>query len=221
MQSRNFRFPNETDDYRRSRDALLTAEKDLRRKVEEVAEQRRRLPMGGRVPEDYVFESADGPVAMSRLFERGDTLVAYNFMFGPKMESACPMCTSMLDSLDAEMPHIAARTSLVVIARSPMARIVEHARSRGWSHLRLLSSHGNDYNRDYHGEDEDGAQLPMLNVFARRDGGIFHFYATEMFFGTNEPGQDPRHIDMIWPLWNVLDLTPEGRGRDWRPRLAY
>src|SRR6185369_11426134 len=107
--------------------------------------------------------------------EHGDTLVAYNFMYGPEMENACPMCTSMLDGLDAEAPHIEQRVGLVVIAKSPIARIMEHARSRGWSHLKLLSSAASSYNRDYHGETADGAQLPMLNVFARRDGAIHHF----------------------------------------------
>jgi predicted dithiol-disulfide oxidoreductase (DUF899 family) len=160
-------------------------------------------------------------VRLSALFERGDTLVAYSFMYGPKMEKACPMCTAMLDSLDGSAPHIAQRTNLVVIARSPLERILEYARSRGWSRLRLLSSAGNGYNRDYHGESPEGAQLPMLNVFVRRRGAIRHFYGSELLFGKAEPGQHPRHVDMIWPLWNVLDYTPEGRGKDWYPALEY
>jgi predicted dithiol-disulfide oxidoreductase (DUF899 family) len=214
-------FPNEPKSYRAARKRLLRAEAALRRQVEKVAALRRKLPAGGKVPEDYVFDSVQGPVRLSALFERGDTLVAYSFMYGPKMEKACPMCTAMLDSLDGSAPHIAQRTNLVVIARSPLERILEYARSRGWSRLRLLSSAGNGYNRDYHGESPEGAQLPMLNVFVRRRGAIRHFYGSELLFGKAEPGQHPRHVDMIWPLWNVLDYTPEGRGKDWYPALEY
>jgi len=91
---------------------------------------------------------------------------------------------------------------------------------RGWRNLRLLSSAPNTYNRDYLGETEDGGQMPSLNVFVRRGSGIHHFYNTELVFAQRERGQDPRHIDMLWPLWNVLDLTPQGRG-DWYPALSY
>jgi len=216
-------FPNETKPYRAARNRLLRAEVALRRQVEKVAALRRKLPAGGKPPQDYVFEEGDPPraVRLSELFGDRDTLVAYSFMYGPKMAEACPMCTAMLDSLDGSAPHIAQRTNLVVIAKSPIARILAHARARGWRHLRLLSSAGNTYNADYRGEDAGGAQLPMLNVFVRRRGAIRHFYATELFFARPEKGENPRHVDMIWPLWNLLDFTPEGRGRDWYPDLSY
>lgn len=214
-------FPNESRQYRAARDRLLQAEIDLRRQVEAVAAQRRKLPAGGEVPEDYVFDGQDGKVKLSELFKDGSTLVAYSFMYGPKMEKPCPMCTSMLDSLNGNAHHIAQRTNLVVIARSPLARILEFARGRGWSNLKLLSSEKNSYNRDYHGEDAKGAQWPMLNVFQKAGGQIRHAWGSEMLSAKLEPGQDPRHVDMLWPLWNVLDFTPEGRGKDWRPRLDY
>ncbi|MGH8690770.1 MAG: DUF899 family protein [Burkholderiales bacterium] len=213
-------FPNETKDYRSAREKLLEAERELRKHVEEVAALRRKLPPGGEVPEDYVFASADGKVKLSELFTNGNTLVAYSFMYGPKMQKACPMCTAMLDGLNGNAQHIAQRTNLVVIARSPLPRILEHARQRGWSNLKLLSSEGNDYNRDYHGETPDGGQMPILNVF-RKDKTVRHFYATELLFAKDEPGQNARHVDSIWPLWNLLDLTPEGRGADWYPKLSY
>jgi predicted dithiol-disulfide oxidoreductase (DUF899 family) len=213
-------FPNEDKSYRTARDKLLQAELALRRQVEEVAKLRRKLPSGGEIPGDYQFESERGPVRLSQLFENGNTLVAYSFMYGPKMAEPCPMCTSMLDGLNGNAQHIAQRTNLVVIAKSPLKRILEHARSRGWSNLRLLSSEKNNYNRDYHGETADGEQMPMLNVF-RKKGTVRHFYGTELLHAPLEPGQDPRHIDMIWPLWNLLDFTPEGRGTDWYPKLAY
>ena len=213
-------FPNESKEYRAARDKLLAAEIELRKQVETVAAQRRKLPAGGEVPEDYVFEGEKGAVRLSQLFENGNTLVAYSFMYGPKMPEACPMCTSMLDGLNGNAQHIARRTNLLIIAKSPLPRILEHARSRGWSNLQLLSSEKNKYNRDYHGETADGEQMPMLNVF-RKDKTIRHFYGTELLHAKTETGQDPRHIDMIWPLWNLLDFTPEGRGKDWYPKLHY
>jgi predicted dithiol-disulfide oxidoreductase (DUF899 family) len=213
-------FPNESKAYRKAREKLLRAELELRKKTETVAAERRKLPPGGEVPQDYVFEGENGPVRMSQLFERGNTLVAYSLMYGPKMAKACPMCTSMLDGLDGNAQHIAQRTNLVVIAKSPLARIREHAKSRGWSNLRLLSSEKNNYNRDYGGESPDGAQMPMLNVFVRNKT-VRHFYGSELLYAAAGQGQDPRHVDPIWPLWNLLDLTPEGRGTDWYPKLSY
>lgn len=216
-------FPNEGKPYRAARNRLLRAEISLRRQVEKVAAMRRKLPAGGKVPQDYLFEEGDPArgVKLSELFGDRDTLVAYSFMYAPAMAKACAMCTSMLDGLNGSAPHIEQRTNLVVIAKSPLARVLEFARGRGWSHLRLLSSAGSEYNRDYRGEGPDGAQWPMLNVFVRRRGAIRHFYGTELLFAKAEPGQNNRHVDMIWPLWNLLDFTPEGRGRDWYPKLEY
>ncbi len=213
-------FPNESPNYRSARDQLLLAEIELRRQVERVAELRRSLPSGGEVREDYEFDSLDGPVKLSQLFEKGDTLVIYGFMYGPEMPKACSSCTSILDSLDGAAHHLAQVTNLVAIAKSPLPRILEHAKTRGWTRLRLLSSERNTYNRDYGAETADGAQMPMLNVF-RKNGMIHHFWGSELLFAKAEPGQDPRHGDSIWPLWNVLDLTPRGRGTDFYPKLRY
>jgi predicted dithiol-disulfide oxidoreductase (DUF899 family) len=225
------RFPNETDAYRDARDALLDAETALRRKTEEVAALRRQLPLGGRVPEDYEFDeivvdSAGGErvrtVRLSDLFAPGqNTLVVYSYMYGPAMVTPCTSCTSILDGLDGEAPHVRQRVSLAVVAKSPIERVRQIARERGWRNLRLLSSARNGYNHDYHGETADGAQMPMLNVFVKRDGAIYHSYATELLYAPSEPGQDGRHVDMIWPLWNVFDLTPDGRGTSWYPKLSY
>ena len=216
------KFPNESEEYRRARDQLLEAEKVLRRQLEQVAAQRRRLPRGGEVPEDYAFEGDEGSVRLSQLFGRHGTLVAYSFMYGPKMAKACPSCTSIVDALDGEAPHILQRASFVVIVKVPLARMREHARSRGWSHARLLSSARNSYNRDYGAETADGSQVPMLNVFRKDGGKVRHFWGSELVDAkTEDPSQDPRHVDAIWPLWNVLDVTPEGRGTDWNPKLAY
>jgi predicted dithiol-disulfide oxidoreductase (DUF899 family) len=214
----------------------------LRRAIERVAAQRRELPPGGAVPEDYRFEAAGGgEVSFSELFAPGkDTLVVYSFMFPrssgdtrpgptrgetarlPLAETPCPSCTSILDSLDGAAPHLAAEINLAVIAKSAPERIRSFAADRGWENLRLLSSRGNTYNRDYHAETPDGGQLPILNVFVRDADGIRHAWATELMFAPRDEGEDPRHADSIWPIWNVLDMTPQGRATDSSfPSLDY
>jgi predicted dithiol-disulfide oxidoreductase (DUF899 family) len=217
------RFPGESAKYRTARNALLKAEMQLRAEGERVAAQRRKLPLGGVVREDYVFDApGGGRVRLSELFAGGkNSLIVYNFMFGPAMKAACPACTSILDSVDGASPHVTQRANLVIVARSPIDRIMEHARARGWRNLRLLSSSGNTYNRDYFGETESGEQWPMLNVFVKRGGRIHHTYATELFFAPKDKGMDPRHVDAIWPVWNLFDYVPEGRGTNWYPRLSY
>ena len=152
-------FPGESSEYRAARNKLLEAESNLRRQLEAVAALRRRLPAGGIIPQDYVFEEDASTVRLSQLFKPGhQSLIVYNFMFGPAMAKPCPMCTSILDALNGEAPHIVDRISFVVVAKSPMPRIRQFARERGWNNLRLLSSASNSYNRDYHGEREDGSQ---------------------------------------------------------------
>ena len=205
-------FPGETARYRAARNRLLKKEMKLRSDIEKVSAERRKLPQGGAPPEDYAFDSANGPVTLSQLFEPGkDTLLVYNFMFGPNMKAACPYCTSILDGVDRAAPHIAQRVNLAIVARSPIARVLPFARERGWQHLRLLSSAANSYNRDYYGESETGDQWPMMNVFVRRNGRIHHAWGSEMFFAPPDRGQDPRHVDLIWPIWQLVDLTPNGR----------
>ncbi len=224
------RFPGESKAYRAARDELLKAEMELRKKTESVAALRRKLPPGGPVPEDYEFEEGAADLAdietvrrvkMSELFRKDASLVVYSYMYGPAMARACPMCTSILDALNGSVQHAGQRINVVVVAKSPIQRIRAIARERGWRNLRLLSSAGNSYNRDYRGEDAKGSQTPALNVFTRKDGRIHHSWCSELMFAPGEPGQDPRHVDAIWPLWNLLDCTPEGRGTDWLPKLAY
>lgn len=224
----HLRFPRETDAYRQARDELLEAELALRQQVETVAQLRRQLPLGGEVTKDYIFEEgprdlADGDepsrVALAELVEPNhDTLVLYSFMYGPNMDKACPMCSSFIDGLQGNARHITQRVALAIVAKSPLARLRAFARERGWNNLRLLSSAGTDYNRDYHGEDGNAGQIPMLSVFAQRDGSIYHWWSSELQAVPAEAGQNQRHLDAMWPLWNVLDVTPKGRG-DWYPPL--
>ena len=211
-------FPGETSEYRETRNKLLDAEINLRKQLEAVAALRRQLPPGGVIPEDYAFEDDAGTVRLSQLFKPGhQSLIVYNFMFGPAMANPCTSCTSILDGLNGTAPHVVDRVSFAVVAKSPMPRIRHLARERGWHNLRLLSSASNSYNLDYHGEREDGSQWPMLNVFTKRDGAIRHSWQQSVRLGRD----DGRHVDLIWPLWNLFDLVPEGRGTTWYPKLQY
>jgi predicted dithiol-disulfide oxidoreductase (DUF899 family) len=227
------RFPGESATYREARDTLLKAEIALKVQTEQVAALRRRLPLGGEVPQDYAFEegprdpsdpsSAAQAVRLSELFGDKPTLVHYSYMYGPNMKAPCPLCTSFLDAIDAQAHHIRQSAALAVSAKSPLPRIRELARGRGWRRLRLLSSAGSTYTRDYHGEDAEGHAMPMMNVFVKRDGKVHHSWGSEMLFASDraKDGVDARHIDIMWPLWNVLDLTPDGRGATWYPALRY
>ena len=213
------RFPNESADYRRARDALLAEEIELRRHIERVAQQRRELPPGGLLPKDYDFEGEDGPVRFSELFAGKQTLAVYSYMFGPQRKQPCPMCTSLLSAWDGEAEDVAQRIALVVVARSPIARLLAFKKERGWRHLKLYSDVRGDYTRDYVSAQD--ADVPAFNVFTRRDGSLRHFWSGEMGASTADPGQDPRGAPDLMPLWTILDSTPEGRGSDWYPELNY
>jgi predicted dithiol-disulfide oxidoreductase (DUF899 family) len=197
------------------------------------------------VPEDYVFQGqgADGAprdLRLSELFVPGkDSLVIYSFMFprdpgderpGPATgETAllpldagpCPSCVALLDQLDGAAEHAGQQINFAVVAKSPLPRILTFADERGWRRLRLLSSARNSYNRDYHAETAEGAQRPMLNVFHRDGETIRHFWGSELFYAPTEPEQDPRHVGTLEPLWNLFDLTREGRPTDWDEQLTY
>ena len=215
------RYPNESDAYRRARIALLAEEIELRRHIERVAEQRRQLPDGGEVIKAYGFVGENGPVDFAGLFGGKETLVVYSYMFGPQREQPCPMCTSLLSAWDGEVPDIEQRVALAVVARSPIERLVGFKRQRGWHHLPLYSDTTEEFSRDYGGLTKDRGDDAAINVFTRRDGVIRHFWAGEMNGASADPGQDPRGAPDLMPIWTILDMTPQGRGTDWYPKLSY
>ncbi|WP_353644490.1 DUF899 family protein [Mesorhizobium sp. WSM2239] len=242
----NIAFPGESAEYRASRDRLLAKEIELRRAMEAVSVLRRELPPGGLIPEDYVFDGLgpDGIPArlkLSELFAPGkDSLVVYNFMFprypkddrpGPaegatarlKLEEGpCPSCVAFLDALDGAVKHVeGAGFNFVVIAKAPLDRLTTFAKERGWRNLRLLSSAGNSFKRDYLAETPEGFQMPMVTIFHRDGSEIRHFWSSEMLYAPADPGQDPRHAGTIEPSWNIFDLTREGRPSDWEEQLEY
>ena len=229
-------MPGESAEYRHARNKLLTEEMALRRQIESVAALRRALPAGGTVAQDYVFDGDDGPLKLSDLFKPGkNTLAIYSFMYGPEKELPCTGCTHFLDGLEGMVQHITQRINLAVVAKSPLPRLLALARARGWRTLPLLSTHGNSYDHDYFGDSSglpdavlkqqefkagEEWDMPMLNVFHRRGKVISHFWGSELLYVPPEPGQEYRHNDALDPLWNLLDLTPEGRG-DFEPQLSY
>jgi predicted dithiol-disulfide oxidoreductase (DUF899 family) len=237
----HLQFPRESSVYRAARNALLEEEMSLRRQIERVSGLRRALPPGGELREDYLFEGlgVDGRPTqrrLSKLFDTGkNTLALYSFMYGLDRDRPCPGCTHWLDSMDGVARHASQRLNLYIVAKSPLARLLAFARERGWNHLTFLSTAGNAYDRDYFGDSEglspamrrqqdfkDGKEwdMPMLNVF-RRDGDLVrHFWGSELLYVRAEPGQEYRHNDLLDPLWNLLDTTPEGRGQ-FHPQLAY
>ena len=213
-------YPNDSAEYREARVALLAEEIELRRHIERVAAQRRALPPGGEA-RDYRFKDEDGKtVSLAGLFGGHDTLVTYFWMYGPERERPCPMCTSFLGSLDIPVRDISQRIAMAVIGRSPVERQLAFARERGWSNLKFYATVGDDFARDYRGLAPDGSEWPALDVWVRRDGKVLHFWGSELG-GTADPGQDARGAPDPTPLWNILDLTPAGRGTDWFPALAY
>ncbi len=225
------KFPGESNEYRRARDELLDMEIDLRRRIEAVAALRRRLPPGGALKQDYVFQEGGADLAddttvkqtkFSELFASGkDSLIIYSFMYAPDADEPCPMCTAILDNFNGNASHVTDRVNLAVAAKSPVKRIRSWARMRGWDRLRLLSSAHNSYNADYFAESAEWGQMPAINVFTKNEQGIHHFYDTELLYAQAAEGQHPRHADLLWPLWNLFDLTAKGRGTGWFPRLYY
>lgn len=212
-------FPNESATYRQARNALLVEEIELRRHIERVAALRRALPPGGAVERIYRFVGEAGPVTLEGLFAGKDTLIVYNYMFGPQRAKPCPMCTSFMGTWERKMPDIEQRVALAMVARSPIERLVEAKRARGWTRLKVYSDDSGDFTRDYVSAED--ADMPGYTVFTRRDGTIRHFWSGEIGGAMADPGQDPRGAPDLDPLWTLLDTTPEGRGGDWYPKLDY
>jgi len=238
-------FPGESAEYRAARNRLLDQEVELRRAMEAVAEVRRRLPPGGVVPQDYLFraKAPDGKpaqVRLSELYAPGkNSLVIYSMMFPravddaspgppggqtallPLAEGPCPSCTALLDQLDGAAEHASQHVIFAVAAKAPLDRVLTFAAERGWRRLRMLSSAGTTYNRDYLAETADGSQQPMLNVFHRDGDKIRHFWGSELFYAPVDPGQEPRHVGTLEPLWNLFDLTRGGRPANWHEQFSY
>jgi predicted dithiol-disulfide oxidoreductase (DUF899 family) len=225
-------YPNESAAYRAALNALLDEEIALRRRIEAVAAKRRALPPGGEIAEDYVFERIGAhqrpeTVTLSELFGEKPSIILYSFMFGPDRDVPCPGCTHMLDSVDGGARYIDDRAPLYIVAKSPIARLVEWARVRGWHHLTFLSDVTTRYSADYFGDTRkfppamraernlnDGEEWDetIFNVFRKDGDTVRHHWGSEMAFAPSDPDQHHRAGDLVDSLWGLLDMTPEGRG---------
>jgi predicted dithiol-disulfide oxidoreductase (DUF899 family) len=203
------RYPNESQKYREARDALLKEEQALIAKTKALAAKRRTLPLGGELKQDYVFQWANEgkvgkPVKFSELFGDKTTLILYSWMFGPNWDNPCPSCTSLMDGFDRAWYSVNEDAAFVAIAKAPAKKISAWATKRGWSQIPLLSGYESTFQADYKCQepDDDDKQQPVMHTFTKRDGKIFHFWATET---------TQNHVDTVWVYWNLFDFTPEGR----------
>jgi predicted dithiol-disulfide oxidoreductase (DUF899 family) len=222
------RLTNESAEYLAKREELRKAEIDLMKQGERVAALRRALPEGAPV-KDYVFregpadlDAGDEPVRdvrLSELFTAPDRpLVVYQFMYGKQQTTACPMCTLWIDGWDGVAHHISQNVDFVIVAAADPATLRAYARERGWYNLRLLSAGDSTFKYDFGSEDAEGNQDSTISVFTRDpDGRVRHFYTAQprMAEDIHERG-----LDLLSPVWNILDLTPQGRG-DWYAELTY
>ena len=218
---RQTNLPNESPEYLTKREKLRLAEIELMRQRERVAELRRALPPGAAI-QDYEFiegptslDDGDEPVRkvrLSKLFTAPDrSLVIYQFMFGKKQTNACPMCTAWIDAFNGVAHHLAQNVDFAVVAAADPATLRAHARNRGWNRLRLLSAGESTFKYDLGSEDQEGNQDSTISVFSRgADGTLRHFYSGHPWLGEDIK---ERGIDELNPIWNVLDLTPQGRGK--------
>jgi predicted dithiol-disulfide oxidoreductase (DUF899 family) len=200
-------YPNESVEYRQRRNELAAEEEELIRHVKAVAEQRRQLPPGGLLKEDYSFtwatdDNLGSPVRFSELFADHSALILYSFMYGSDWDNPCPSCTSIVDGLDRMAYSVNQDAALVVIGKAPAEKINSWARTRCWADLKLISGYDSPYQADYGCQLSDDRQIPKINVFRKVESSIYHFWGSEI------PNND---IDMVWAYWNLMDLLPAGR----------
>ena len=215
------RFDDESPEYRKARDELQAAEVALREQRERVAALRRDLPRDHVVEDVELQEWREGkatPVRLSELFENPDqALVLMQFMFGKQQSDACPMCSMWADGYNGAMRHLRQRMNFAVLIAGDPGEFADLAATRGWDQLRVVSAADTTLKRDLGFETPEGAQIPGVSVFERRgDGTLVHFYSQSAILG-QEGG---RGMDLLSPVWNYMDLTPEGRG-EWFPSLQY
>ena len=217
---RQTNLPNESAQYLAKREELRQAEIELMQQRERVAELRRALPPGATI-QDYEFlegpallDDGDEPVRktrLSELFTAPDrVLVIYHFMFGKEQTKPCPMCTAWIDTFNGIAHHVAQNVDLAIVAAADPSTLRAHARNRGWEKLRLLSAGESTFKYDLGSEDREGRQDSTISVFTRESNGTLrHFYSGHPWLGDDIK---ERGIDELNPIWNLLDLTPQGRG---------
>jgi predicted dithiol-disulfide oxidoreductase (DUF899 family) len=220
---RNMVLPH--DQWVDARKALLVKEKEFSRLRDELAVERRALPWE-KVEKNYVFEGPDGRETLSDLFDGRSQLIVYHFMYGPGWEVGCKSCSLLADHFDPAIVHLNARdVTMVAVSRAPLDEFQHFRKRMGWS-FKWLSSHGSDFNRDFHvsftQEELDGGkayynyaakgfsstEAPGASVFYKDgEGDIFHTYSVYA-----------RGLDMFITAYHYLDIVPKGRNEE---GLAY
>jgi predicted dithiol-disulfide oxidoreductase (DUF899 family) len=225
---RQTNLPDESQEYLAKREEVRLAEIELRNARERVAELRRQLPPGPIVA-DYEFvegpmslDEGDAParkVRLSELFTAPDrSLVIYHLMYGKQQTTPCPMCTAWIDGFNGIAHHLAQNVDFAIIAAAEVPELRAYARHRRWNKLRLLSAGESSFKYDLGSEDAEGHQDSTISVFTREtDGTVRHFYSAHPRLAEDIK---ERGIDELSPIWNVLDLTPQGRGT-WYASLDY
>jgi predicted dithiol-disulfide oxidoreductase (DUF899 family) len=225
---RQTNLSNESGEYLAKREELRLAEIDLMKQRERVAELRRHLPSGPAV-QDYAFEEGpadlnggDTPTRtarLSELFTRADrSLVIYHLMYGKRQTKACPMCTAWIDGMNEVAHHVAQNIDFAIVAAAELPVLRAHGRDRGWNRLRLLSAGNSTFKYDLGSEDREGNQDSTISVFTRDGNGVVrHFYTAHPRMSSEIR---ERGIDLMSPIWHLLDLTPQGRG-NWYTKLEY
>jgi predicted dithiol-disulfide oxidoreductase (DUF899 family) len=225
---RQTNLTNESAEYLAKREELRLAEIELMQQRENVAALRRALPLGP-IVQDYEF--LEGPASLNagdepaRIIKLSDLftspsrpLVMYHLMYGKKQIKPCPMCTLWTDASNGVAHHLAQNIDFAIVAAADLKALRDHARNRGWNNLRLLSAGAGTFKYDLGSEDAEGAQDSSVSVFTKdMDGTVRHAYSAHPRMS---PDIKERGIDVLVPVWNYLDLTPQGRG-NWYPSLSY
>jgi predicted dithiol-disulfide oxidoreductase (DUF899 family) len=225
---RQTNLTNESAEYLAKREELRLAEIELMHQRERVAELRRHLPPGPAL-EDYKLiegpvdlDSGDIPTRTVRLSElftgAGRPLVIYHLMYGKRQTKPCPMCTAWIDGINGVAHHITQHVDFAIVAAADPVALRAHARTRGWNRLRLLSAGDSTFKYDFGSEDREGNQDSTISVFTRDGLGVVHHFYTAHPWMSLEIKE--RGIDLMSPIWHILDLTPQGRG-DWYTKLEY
>jgi len=201
-----------------ARKDLLAREKEFTRQRDALSAARRQMPMV-KIDKEYVFDGPNGKETLADLFDGRSQLIVYHFMFGPGWEEGCKSCSYLADHFDGANWHLPHRdVTFVVVSRAPLSEVEPYKKRMGWR-FKWVSSHGNDFNFDYHvsfTKDEEAKgkvyynygmgefmsdELPGLSVFYKDEkGDIFHSYST---YG--------RGLDILVGTYNFLDLVPKGR----------
>ena len=212
------------DEWLVARKKLLAREKELTRRRDAIAAERRQLPWV-KVEKHYVFDSPRGKQTLAELFDGRTQLIIYHFMFGPEWQEGCPSCSFNMDHTDPTLVHLAQRdVSFAAVSRAPIAKIESFKSRMGWK-FNWVSSHNTDFNYDYQasftpeqvatGAVEYNFNLtkfpstegPGITVFFKDEAGeIFHTYSAYA-----------RGCESTINTYNFLDFVPKGRDEDGLP----